>query len=223
MSHVGRIFRALPLRPRRLRVGLMAKILLATLLSAALPLILLSYSAEQASNDASTKATQVAANGLDAQAQNALEIQAEDVAGQVSQLLQGAVQNTLGAVALARTPQAFMAYYQAYSGQITYPGGTSQAPTKVTVSIPLYRELAFIDASGQERLVIREGKVVAPSQLRNVSAPQQTAYGDEAYFNATRALPAGQVYVSHLTAWYATDPRQPAGAVSSDAQAPAGA
>jgi serine phosphatase RsbU (regulator of sigma subunit) len=89
---------------------------------------------------------------------------------------------------------------------ITYPDGTAQGKQ---LTIPVYREIAYIDRNGQEKVRVTDGKIVPPSELRNVSDPANTTYKSETYFADTKALPRDGVYVSRVTAWHSTVPNEP--------------
>ncbi len=68
-------------------------------------------------------------------------------------------------------------------------------------SIPLYKEISYIDADGIERVKILDNKVAPKENLTNVSIPENTLYKTETYFNNTKKSLSGY-YISHLTGWY---------------------
>ncbi|MBN1541746.1 sigma 54-interacting transcriptional regulator [candidate division KSB1 bacterium] len=67
-------------------------------------------------------------------------------------------------------------------------------------SIPLYAEIAYIDAVGQEIIKIADNRIVSSEQLRNISDPSNTTFKSENYFEKTKINPS-EIYVSHLTGW----------------------
>ncbi|HWI40641.1 MAG TPA: ATP-binding protein, partial [Verrucomicrobiae bacterium] len=69
-----------------------------------------------------------------------------------------------------------------------------------------------VDRSGRERVVIRDGKVLPPEMLRDVSRPENTEFLSEDYFARTRALPRGKIHVSRVTGFHVTKQEQLAGA-----------
>lgn len=72
---------------------------------------------------------------------------------------------------------------------------------------PLYKEIAFIDKSGQEQIKVINDKLVNKTQLKNVSDPKNTTYLSELYFEKTKE---GQsdIFVSHLVSWYVSRQEQ---------------
>jgi HAMP domain-containing protein len=198
-------------KPRRwqLQIRLLVKILIAILISGLVPLILIVYSALTVEQAAAEQATQAASDSLDAKALRALQLGAASSAQQITALLNQAVQDTLALEMLPRNDD-YLTFNEIHQGVIHYPVGTITNTREVAQKIPFYREITYIDASGQEQLRILDGKVVPAAQLRNVSDPANTTYHTETYFNETRALADGQIYVSHLTAWHMSVPAQPA-------------
>lgn len=77
--------------------------------------------------------------------------------------------------------------------------------------LPLYRSIALIGPDGQELMVIRDGRTVRASALRNVSRPDQTEYLNETYFNEIRRLRPGEIYVSRVTGFHLSIAEQKAG------------
>lgn len=72
---------------------------------------------------------------------------------------------------------------------------------------PLYKEIAFIDKTGQEILKITDNKIVDKSDLKNVSEPKNTTYLSESYFQKTRSSSA-DIYVGHFKSWYVSRQEQ---------------
>ena len=74
---------------------------------------------------------------------------------------------------------------------------------KITqVSAPLYVEMALTDKSGNEVIKLSNGNIVPKGKLTNVSNPRNTLYKSEDYFNKTKGLNKGEVYVSPVAGWY---------------------
>lgn len=66
--------------------------------------------------------------------------------------------------------------------------------------IPLYKEMALIDKSGNELIKIVDGQTA--KQLVNVSNPANTTFKSEDYFAKTKSLNKGEIYVSPVTGLY---------------------
>src|SRR5690242_3096606 len=94
----------------RVYLGLLWKILLATVLAGLLPLLLLGWSAIQGSQAASDQATRAATRALDSKALDSLQRLAADRAATISGILNGAVADTLSAAALPHTAPAYLTF-----------------------------------------------------------------------------------------------------------------
>ena len=70
------------------------------------------------------------------------------------------------------------------------------------VLIPLYKEMALIDRSGNEQIKIVDGQAVPANKRVNVSNPANTTYKSEDYFAKTKNLNKGEIYVSPVTGLY---------------------
>jgi len=67
------------------------------------------------------------------------------------------------------------------------------------VLVPLYKEMALIDRSGNEQIKIVDGQAVPANKRVNVSNPANTTYKSEDYFSKTKNLNKGEIYVSPVT------------------------
>ena len=166
-----------------IKANVFLKILLATVLASVIPLLLVSVNAYSGVQQAKTEATRAATQGLDDQALNGLEMQGTLIAGQISQILNNSVQDLRTAATLPRTSTAYLAFYRAHKASLWLPNGTTSGVIK---ALPLYREMTYINASGQEQFLIRDDHVLPASQLVNVSNPAHTTYKNETYFAQTR-------------------------------------
>src|SRR3954452_12689451 len=92
----------------QLRVGLLIKILLAILVSALVPLLLVTFNALTIEESASNQATQAASDSLDAKALRALQLSTSASAQQITALLNQAVQDTLALEMLPRNPDDYL-------------------------------------------------------------------------------------------------------------------
>ena len=209
------------INPKRkhIKVGLWLRLLFAMLVAGLCPIILLGYNALESSRIAVDRATDAATEALDNKALEALQVQASQTAQSISHLLETSVQDTLAAALLPRNAEAYLSLSRLHTGELRYPGGTKQAPEERREQVPLYRELTYIDAYGQEQVRILNSQVVAPELLRNVSNPANTTYLTETYFAETSKMQRGQVYISHLMDWHASIKQQPGAILTIDEKA----
>ncbi len=165
-----------------------------------LPLIVLAIFAGQSLDTVEQLLRTSAIKALDQQAAETLELRAIMVADEVRTFLRR-VDSDLAV--LARMPVAaeeYLWFYENYRRPIWIRTGTNQWPRELRPSLRLYKEIAFIDPQGMERLKVVDG--VLSEVLRDVSDPANTTYLSETYFNSARQLQDGQIYVSHVTGWH---------------------
>ena len=198
---------------RRIRLSLFYKILLASFVAGLLPLLIIAYRSVVAIMETGNTAQSVAARELDQKSIDSLQVRAAQTAERISALLNQSVQDTLYISRVAPDQQVYLSYYFSRQGTLWYESGTPQSSTTVYRPTPLYREIAYIDATGQEVIRIRDGNLVSGADLRNVSDPANTTYLTETYFAEASRLSRNQVWVSPVMAWFATNPAQPAQAV----------
>ncbi len=171
-----------------------------------LPLIALAIFASQSLDTVERLLRASAITALDRQAAETLEVRAVMVADEVRTFLDS-VENDLAELAhLPVAPEVYLRFSQRHLRPIWERAGTNRAPSEKRSSIRLYQEIVFIDPDGMERLRIVDG--VQSKELRDVSNPANTTFLTETYFKAARELPAGGVYVSHLTGWHVSKQAQ---------------
>ena len=194
------------MRPRhKYHLPLFWRILTVVLIAGLAPLLTLSIFVQQSLQSANNQATSAARKGLDDRTLDAGTVQARLIAKGITDLLDASVQDTLSVALIPRTPDTYkMLFSDVFRKPITYPGVGGGAQS---TNIPLYSELAYINAAGRENIHItldpqNQPTAVSAEQLRDVSIPANTTYKTEIYFAQAKALPIGQVYVSHMFAWH---------------------
>lgn len=176
------------------------------------PLILLAVFAGQSLDEVEKLLRISAIETLDEQAAETLELRAVMVADEVRTFLRR-IESDLNV--LSRLPveaDEYLWFNKNHRRPIWMRTGTNQWPRELRPSVSLYKEIAYIDVNGLERLRISDGKV--SKNLRDVSDPANTTYLSEIYFKAAIGLPPGQLYVSHVTGWHVDKLAQLGGATS---------
>lgn len=190
------------------RMTLFRKILAVTLLLSMLPLLASSLLLMSNLESVTRRLTGEIADSADQQASQTLQMRARHVADTIADFLH---QCESDLTFLASTPlnrQSLLTFYNTRCSEVWEIRGPSNSPQESHEIIPLYRSIAFIDRQGQERLVIRDGRFAASSELRKVSRPADTEFKNEDYFQSISNLKKGQIYVSHLTGFHVSKAEQ---------------
>ena len=191
------------------RLTLFKKIMVVTLLLSLLPLLVSSLILLSNLESVNSRLTNEIAGTSDTQASESLQMRAQHVAETISDFLQKCEWDLLF---LTQTPldrQTLQNFYTTRRSEVWKRFGATE---DIRELIPLYRSIAFIDKNGRERLVIRDGLIAAPSELRDVSTPSGTEFRSEDYFNRIKNLRQREIYVSHLTGFHISKQEQLAGA-----------
>ncbi len=192
-----------------LRSGIFRKILLSILVVGLVPVAILGILTLHSTNRAGTTAITTSRETLDVKAAEALELRAVETAQAIADFLQEREIDLRAAALLPRTEEAYLDFYQLHQGKLWFLD--QEQGREVHRTVPLYREMAYIDADGHEVLKVWNGQLASPDELRDVSDPSNTSYKSETYFLEARRLPPGEIYVSHITAFYVDQARAEAG------------
>jgi signal transduction histidine kinase/HAMP domain-containing protein len=190
------------------------KILIITLLLSLAPLLVTSTILLINLNSISTRLSAEIAESDDTQASESLKMRARQVAENISDFLHQC-ESDLQFLSRSRLDRpTLLNFYQTRRSEVWLRDGSAATPKETRELIPLYRSIALIDASGKERVVIRDGKYQSEAALRNVSDPANTEFLSEDYFKRVRNLKRGEIYVSHLTGFHVSQQEQLAGAAT---------
>jgi signal transduction histidine kinase/HAMP domain-containing protein len=194
------------------KMTLFKKILAAMLLLSLLPLLVSALILAMNLGTVRDKLADKIATSADQQASESLKQRAEQVAENISNFLHECKSDLRLLTVLPRTPEILGSFYTNRKDEIWYRTGSAQAPKEIREWVPRYASLAVIDRNGRETFVIRNGRVLNSSELRDVSVPANTEFKNEEYFGITRKLKKGEMSVSHLTGFHVSKAAQLAGA-----------
>lgn len=179
---------------------LLRRVLLAMLVVSLAPLAIMANFSQQSFSAAKADVVDQSRRDLDQKAVEGLQARSLALAHQVSLFLSEREKDVRLLATLPRTSDAFYAFAQASQASIWTVTGDGK---ETTFDLPLYRQVAFIDASGQQRiLTVNECssypfscQIQKSSQLGDATSPANNLYNDASYFAATLALDPGQIYV----------------------------
>lgn len=178
--------------------GIFRRIILSILAVSLVPLLILGALALRTGNEAGTESIAQSRQALDAKSGEALELRAIETADAIARFLEEREGDLRMLALLPRDAQTYLAFAQAHQGEMWYLDGERQVRQRT----PLYREVAYVDATGQEVIKITDGQVALRGELRDVSDPANTTFKSETYFAEASRLPPGEIYVGHVTGFY---------------------
>lgn len=145
---------------------------------------------------------------LESLARESLELRAVELANRVTYFLRSCEADLLSLSMLPRDAESYRQFCLNQAEDVWTREGTNESPVEVRKHIYLYRELTFIAPDGMEKIRVADGKILDASELRNVSDPRNTTFRCERYFEETRKLNPGEIYVSPVTGWHVTREEQ---------------
>jgi signal transduction histidine kinase len=193
---------------------LFKKILIITLLLSLAPLLVTSTILLINLQSISSRLSAEISQADDSQASESLKMRARQVAENVSDFLHQCESDLLFLSRSQLERSTLLNFYQTRRSEVWLRNGSAATPQETRELLPLYRSIALLDATGRERLVIRDGSFLPESSLRQVSDPANTEFLSEDYFRRVRELKRGEIYVSHLTGFHVSRQEQLSGALT---------
>lgn len=181
----------------------------------------------QAAEQLGAMAIEDSVRALDEKATEAIELRTVELAQRIADFLYERDQDILFLASVRPDPNRYLEIYQNARKDVILPAPSvgPEAPNPRTepligwrnpenrtswrhhppdgfnrVSKPLYREITFIDLTGQEQIKIVDGRV--SRELSNVSDKANTTCKAEDYFTRLAALEQGEIYVSRVIGPY---------------------
>jgi HAMP domain-containing protein len=185
-------------RTRWVQSTIFRRILFAIFAVSLIPLVIFGLLAWRSGSAAGTASVISGREVLFTQAADSLELRASETASALARFLQER-ENDLRTLALLPTSdEVYLDFYNEHAGVIW----TTVDGEETRLTLPLYREIAYIHMTGQETIKITDGRVAGSGDLRDVSNDANTTYLSEIYFSQARWLEPGDIYVGHVAGFY---------------------
>lgn len=185
------------------RFGIFRRVFITAILITILPIIIIGIYTSNTINQIGTEISERTTNILNRKTIDILEMQAVETADNVERFLHR-IESDLEVI--AGYPVSAEMYLDFALKKVS--GIWEKGYPENNQPLALYKEIAYIDASGKEKLKIKNGKIVKKDRLKNISDPSQTTYLVEDYFAKTRNTPAGEIYVSRLSGFFINKEQQ---------------
>ena len=182
--------------------GIFKKILFSFLFFSILPLItfaLITAFLFKGSNEQILNDTRIL---IDRNIEKNLMIQAKQISRKVESFLRNREFDLIELSKLEITESSFIKFSQSKTAQTWIRSYAPDDSLGVWKFIPLYKEIEFVDNSGNQKIIIIDGKQIPNWQKRNIKEPLNTTYYSENYFNISTNLKEGEVYTSHLNGFF---------------------
>ncbi|MBI9091077.1 MAG: HAMP domain-containing protein [Desulfobacterium sp.] len=187
-----------------MKFGILKKFLSGFLLLSLLPLVGLSVYTWIRMNRTVTLLVDSSRNALTQNSMSLLGARAQAIADQVEQLLSASMDDLNMLATLPVDLKIYMDFAGIHHREIWMGAPLYASQEGIKKTIPLYSEVTFADPQGREKILIRQGGVMADG--RDVSGQFQGSFGRENYFTEAMAMADPAVYVSHLIGFHVEKP-----------------
>ncbi len=193
-------------------LGIFRRLITSFLLISIIPILIFGYYTTFTLDNIDKKLTVKIKDAINEKTLESIELQAIYIARSIQRFLKQREYDLFSLVSISPTSKNYLMFSKKHVSEIWYLDGNDSVKKEKHEPIPLYKEIAYIDAAGNEIISVKNGKVVPQNLLKNVSNPKNTTYKCEDYFNKTKRLKTGEIYVSHVTGYYISRNEQLEGA-----------
>jgi PAS domain S-box-containing protein len=176
--------------------SILRKFLVAFLILSLSPLLVLSYYSRNSMIQVGKNVIQDAKEALLENSATLLNARARSIARQVELLLEACTDDLVALSLIPFDARLYLEFSRGHQQEIWIRPRGSDPAEGIRRRIPTYREITFADPDGIERIRIYEGQIT-PTR-RHVAGPFWDRFGNENYFDETRSLARGEIYVSRL-------------------------
>lgn len=194
--------------PTKKYFGIFSKFLISFLLIALVPLTIFGILTFLSIQSIGEKIVDDAFLMVDLKTQQTLEVQASGIASKIQKFL-GECENDIILLSQSElNPENILQFHKSVTREVWGRVKQDEKIVGIKYYPPLYKEISYLDLDGFEKIKVRDGEIINPSNLKNVSLPKNTFYKSEVYFSQSANLKMGEVYVSHLNGFYVTAEEQ---------------
>lgn len=174
------------------------KVYLAFLSLSVIPLLFLALLSIYSFKETGKRLIDDAVGNLEREEEKRLVKEAENYARLVSDFLKEREADLRELSLLPKKEKAYLSFYREKKGKVWHVVKSQKGVIEKKEYLPLYKEVAFIDENGNEKIAIKRGRVLTSSELKNVANPANTTYLNENFFEKTKSLNEGEVFLSSL-------------------------
>ena len=184
--------------------GIFKKFLFSFILIATLPVVFFGIFGIYKLNAASEEIYGHIKNSIDEHTQVTIELQTIMAAKSIEKFLRERESDLFTLSEYPRDAEKYLSFYNKHTSEIWLRKAKIDTSGGVRITIPLYKEISFVDKEGNEKIKIMNGKIVRRKLLKNIKTKENTTYKCEDYFEKTIELGEKEISVSHVTGFYIT-------------------
>lgn len=181
--------------------GIFRKFLFTLLFFSIVPVLVLGIITSISLNSSAKKIVDDSAAMIDKNIEKNLLIQATGIARDVEKFLRNSEIDLFELSELEQNPNLYLEFAKNKKSEV-WERTTKNDSIGQRSFIPLYKEIAFIDINGYEKVKIIGNRISPLSALKNVSIPANTTYLNEDYFSKTINLSSNDIYISRLNGFF---------------------
>ncbi|HNN13047.1 MAG TPA: HAMP domain-containing protein [Anaerolineales bacterium] len=194
---------------RWLRSGLLLRIMVALLLVSVIPIFLIQNISQTSYVDTKDEVVSQSQVKLDDKAIEGLEARTIAIANMVAEFLNEREQDLRFLATQAPDAKNYLNFSQSQAGTIWTIG---QDGIETRFSLPIYREIVFVDMEGKEQFKVSNECKAYPfscaaridTTLKDISDPANTLYKSETYFADSADLKTGEIFVGKPVGFHLT-------------------
>lgn len=191
-----------------MRLSIKYKVIIAFLTFSILPIIIISYISIRSLEYSGESVISLSVGSLEKEEENVLIKEAESYAKMVSDFLKDRENDLKYLASMPFNERTFYDFYKSKKGKVWYAKFYGKNILETKEELPFYKEIAYINEKGNEEILIKDGKIFKKDELRDVSKKENTTYLIEDYFEKTKEMEQGEIYLSDIVGFAMTQKEQ---------------